>query len=270
MRNGFFSKIIDTDETSVFEDDFNYERFNRLFIETFKDKLKNRENYTDKIFFMRFHNYETLFSQSDLKIIRDAFYENIYKEKIDAFVSHRNYKLLHSPAQILFNYLYYNHETGSTSAYIYRFLEAVMFDKFKTKFLVRVDNRRVFSHDFFMNWYDNLDSYHEEQFNSIHRQCKFIRNKLQCVLSIMDYNLSYDVKKVRDKYMINFNYSLATILKYLASAERYLKRLRKMGVSTERINRAKNRVLVLQNRKIISNKNSRVYHIIKKGDGINV
>jgi len=273
MSTGFFSQVIDTDVHSIFEDDFNYERFNKLFIETFKDKIKNCENYIDKTFFMRFHNYETFFSQSDLEIVRDAFYENIFKEKIDAFVSHKNYKLLHSPAQMLFNYLYYNHETGSTSSYIYRFLEEVIFDKFKTKFLVRVENRRVFSHDFFMDWYDNLDSYHKEKYNSIHRQCKFITYKLQNVLSIIDYNLSYGIKKVKDKYIMNYNYSLASINKYLESAERYLERLKRMcckDVSPERIIKAKNRILVLQNRKIISNKNSKSYSIIKKGDEINV
>ncbi len=278
MRTGFFSKVVDTDKHSIFEDDFNYERFNKLFIETFKDKIKNRENYIDKISFMSFYsNQETVFSQSDLEIVRDAFYENIFKEKIDAFVSHKNYKLLHSPAQMLFNYLVYNHDTETTSKYIYRFLEEVIFDKFKTKFLVRVENRRVFSHDYFMNWYDNLDSYYEEKYNNIHRQCKFKRDVLQNALSIIDYNLSYDVKKVRDKYMMNYKYSLASIIKYLESAERYLKRLYRLrrlcykDVSTESLNKAKNRVLILRNRKIISDKNSRTFSIIyKKGDEINV
>ena len=277
MKSGFFSKVVDTDEHSIFEDDFNYERFNKLFIETFKDKIKSRENYIDKLSFMSFYNnQETVFSQSDLEIVRDAFYENIFKEKIDAFVSHKNYKLLHSPAQMLFNYLNYNHETGTTSKYIYRFLEEVIFDKFKTKFLVRVENRRVFSHDFFMEWYDNLESYHEEKYNNIHRQCKFKRDVLQNALSIIDYNLSYDVKKVRDKYMMNYNYSLASIIKYLESAENYLRQLNrrlyyKKDVSNESLNRSKNRVSILRNRKIISDKNSRIYSIIyKKGDEIYV
>src|SRR5690554_2460033 len=277
MRNGFFSKVVDRDIHSIFEDDFNYERFNKLFIETFKDKIKSRENYIDKLSFMSFYNnQETVFSQSDLEIVRDAFYENIFKEKIDAFVSHKNYKLLHSPAQMLFNYLNYNHETGTTSKYIYRFLEEVIFDKFKTKFLVRVENRRVFTHDFFMKWYDNLESYHEEKYNNIHRQCKFKRDVLQNALSIIVYNLSYDVKKVRDKYMMNYNYSLASIIKYLESAENYLRQLNrrlyyKKDVSNESLNRSKNRVSILRNRKIISDKNSRIYSIIyKKGDEIYV
>lgn len=275
MRSGFFSKVIDTDEHSVFEDEFDYELFNKLFIETFKDKIKNRENYIDSTSFMSFYKQESVFSQTDLEIVRDAFYENIFKEKIDAFVTHKNYKLLHSPVQMLFNYLNYNHETGTTSSYIYRFLEAVMFDKFKTKFLVRVENRRVFSHEFFMDWYDNLDSYYEEKFNNIHRQCKFIRNKLQSSLSIIDYNLNYDVKKVRDKYMMNYNYSLASIKKYLESAEKYLRRLyrykhQKKDVSIESLNKAKNRALVLRMRKSISDKNSRMYSIIYNDDKINV
>ena len=275
MRTGFFSKVIDTDEHSIYEDDFNYERFNKLFIETFKDKIKNRENYFDKMSFMSFYKQETVFSQSDLEIVRDAFYENIFKEKIDAFVSHKNYKLLHSPVQMLFNYLNYNHETSSTSKYIYRFLEAVMFDKLKAKFLVRVENRRVFSHDFFWSWYNNLDFYYEEKFNDIHRQCKFKRDVLQNVLSIVDYNLSYDVKKVREKYMMNYKYSMASIIKYLESAEKYLRRLRrrlyhKKDVSTESINKAKNRILVLQNRKLISDKNSKSYSIIYNDDKINI
>ena len=277
MRTGFFSKVIDTDGHSIHEDDFDYDRFNKLFIETFKDKIKSRENY-DSTSFMSFYNkQETMFfSQTDLEIVRDAFYENIFKEKIDAFVSHKNYKLLHSPAQMLFNYLVYNHDTETTSKYIYRFLEEVMFDKFKTKFLVRVENRRVFSHDFFMEWYDNLDSYYEKKFNNIHRQCKFIRNKLQNSLSIIDYNLSYDVKKVRDKYMMNYKYSLASIKKYLESAEKYLRQLRrrmhfKKDVSPERVNRAENRVRVLRMRKVISDKNSRTFTVIyNEGDEINV
>lgn len=272
MRTGFFSKIKDWDESSVFEDDFDYKRFNELFIKHFDKLEKNDYFMLNNMDSSIDRNLDVpYFSESDYEIIDDIIWKHLVLPKIKIITEHRNYTKLHAPLQMLYNYLRVSIESKNKLNILKRFDK-----RFKKEFNIETlyflkGRGHLFRNNEFINWLEKLDELYEERDNDKHRQRRYKTDVIQSALSFYDYNLSYKTERGK----IYFGYSLSTLNKYLDKAKYNFEALKKIQYKCSRykkdkkfrnnlerqINVNKNKVSLLKSRKMLYKDNDVISYI---------